>query len=248
MPRRRNRGLELGVVLLLAEITQVGFNQIPPITLCTIAGQVLLYLGIINVPWEKWEVCISAESVLKVHDYKRLFLSTFEHGDDMHLYYNMVSFLVKGRSLERRYGSTNFAFLLLLITIMTNVIYVALGQTLTNALQDEYYMKSCAIGFSGVIFALKVLTSRESPPGRESVGGMWIPTRYAAWVELILIHLLVPNASFMGHLAGILAGLIYSATPVGTLMDEFITSLTGEQIIHEPYFYGSNGYGWNGYS
>ncbi|XP_069689542.1 rhomboid-related protein 4-like isoform X2 [Periplaneta americana] len=205
--------------------------------------KVLLYLGIINVPWEKWQVCISAESVLKGHDYKRLFFSTFEHGDDMHLYYNMVSFLVKGRSLERRYGSTNFAFLLIMITVMTNVIYVALGQTLTNTLDDGYYMKSCAIGFSGVIFALKVLTSSESPRGRELVGGLWIPTRYAAWAELILIHLLVPNASFMGHFAGILAGLIYTSTPVGTLMDELITSLTGEQIIHEPYYYG-----WNGYS
>lgn len=40
MQRRRNRGLELGVVLLLAEIMNVGFDQIPPVTLCTIAGQV----------------------------------------------------------------------------------------------------------------------------------------------------------------------------------------------------------------
>jgi hypothetical protein len=79
----------------------------------------------------------------------------------------------------------------------------------------------------GVIFALKVLTSRETPPGRENVHGMWVPTRYAAWIELILIHLLVPNASFMGHLAGILAGVIYTSTPVGTVVDEFISSLTG---------------------
>jgi hypothetical protein len=81
--------------------------------------------------------------------------------------------------------------------------------------------------YVGVIFALKVLTSSETPPGREFVGAMLVPTRYAAWVELILIHLLVPNASFMGHLAGILAGVIYTSTPVGTIADKFITSLTG---------------------
>jgi hypothetical protein len=40
MERRRNRGLELGVVLLLAEIMNVGFDKIPPVTLCTIVGQV----------------------------------------------------------------------------------------------------------------------------------------------------------------------------------------------------------------
>lgn len=42
MPRRRNRGLELGVVLLLSEMMNVGFGQIPTVTLCTIAGQVRL--------------------------------------------------------------------------------------------------------------------------------------------------------------------------------------------------------------
>jgi len=111
--------------------------------------QALLYLGIINVPWEKWEVCISTESVLKHRDYRRFFFSTFEHADDMHLYYNMISFLVKGRSLEYRYGSTNFAFLLFVITVLTNILYVILGQICTEALHDTYYMKSCAIGFSG---------------------------------------------------------------------------------------------------
>lgn len=106
-------------------------------------------MGIIEVPWEKSEICISAESILKRRDYRRLFFSTFEHGDDMHLYYNMISFLVKGRSLERRYGSTNFAFLLLMISVLTSVIYVGLGHMLSEVLHDSYYMRSCAIGFSG---------------------------------------------------------------------------------------------------
>lgn len=76
-----------------------------------------------------------------------------------------------------------------------------------------------------------MLTSYESPPGREYVGFVWVPTRYAAWIELVLIHLLVPNASFMGHLSGILAGLLYTSTPVGTIMDEFISSLTGVYLL-----------------
>jgi len=88
-------------------------------------------------------------------------------------------------------------------------------------------MKSCAIGLSGVIFALKVLTSSETAPGREWVHFIWVPTRYAAWAELIRIHLLVPDASFMGHLAGILSGLIYTSTPIGRKVDQFISSLTG---------------------
>lgn len=35
--------------------------------------------------------------------------------------------------------------------------------------------------------------------------------QYVAWVELVIISLVTPNASFLGHLAGILAGLLHIA-------------------------------------
>ena len=38
-------------------------------------------------------------------------LSQLFHADDMHLYFNMASLLVKGRSLERRFGSFYFAWM-----------------------------------------------------------------------------------------------------------------------------------------
>ena len=51
--------------------------------------------------------------------------------------------------------------------------------------------------YSGVIFALKVITS-ELLPSNVNVMGIHIPARWACWVELFLIQLLVPNASFIG--------------------------------------------------
>ena len=33
--------------------------------------------------------------------------------------------------------------------------------------------------------------------------------QYVTWAELIYIQLLTPNASFLGHLAGILAGMLH---------------------------------------
>lgn len=38
---------------------------------------------------------------------------------------------------------------------------------------------------------------------------MLIPLQYVTWAELIYIQLLTPNASFLGHLAGILAGMLH---------------------------------------
>ena len=33
--------------------------------------------------------------------------------------------------------------------------------------------------------------------------------QYVTWAELLYIQLLTPNASFLGHLAGILAGMLH---------------------------------------
>lgn len=82
--------------------------------------------------------------------------------------------------------------------------------------------------FSGVIFALKVLTTHEEPYIRAMLLGVEIPGKYAAWVELIVIHMLVPNSSFMGHFAGILAGIIYCKSFLGPLLDKLLYCITGK--------------------
>lgn len=238
MPRpRENRGLELGVILLLSEMMNLGISTIPRVTLITIIAQVLLYLGVIHPPWDKWDICISGEKVLKGKNYKSLLFSAFEHADDMHLYYNMISYMIKGRSLENRYGSTNYAFFLGVISILTGVMYIALGQFGAFMLNDLYYLRQCAIGFSGVIFALKVITSCEEPEGNTMLHGMVVPVQLAAWLELILIHILVPGTSFMGHLAGILVGVLYCYSPLGLIIDRIISSLTGEDFVHHHRFF-----------
>eukprot|EP00597_Dinobryon_sp_UTEXLB2267_P014340 CAMPEP_0170121204 /NCGR_PEP_ID=MMETSP0020_2-20130122/15715_1 /TAXON_ID=98059 /ORGANISM="Dinobryon sp., Strain UTEXLB2267" /LENGTH=137 /DNA_ID=CAMNT_0010351447 /DNA_START=539 /DNA_END=949 /DNA_ORIENTATION=+ len=51
-------------------------------------------------------------------------------------------------------------------------------------------------------------TSNGSIP-TSRVYGMEVSLKYACWVELVVISLITPNASFIGHLSGILAGMIY---------------------------------------
>lgn len=63
-------------------------------------------MGLTGASWNKYDVCISGEVILHQRKYKHLVLSAIEHADDMHLYYNMVSFLIKGRTLEQRWGGT----------------------------------------------------------------------------------------------------------------------------------------------
>ena len=85
----------------------------------------------------------------------------------------------------------------------------------------------------GVIFALKVLTHQleSSPNSRAYLSGLAVPARWAVWAELVLIHFLVPGASFIGHLAGILVGLGYTYGPLEYLVSCLDKMISGEWDI-----------------
>ncbi|GFN75775.1 rhomboid-related protein [Plakobranchus ocellatus] len=141
----------------------------------------------------------------------------------MHLYFNMVSLLYKGTFLERKFGTPYYVYLTTVFTALTGATYVGLGALLSETLQEESYLTSCAVGFSGVLFAMKVLTTYYSPSNRRyyALGFIPVPSKYIFWAELILIQMIAPNASFVGHLAGILVGLAYVKGPLKFFMDIF---------------------------
>lgn len=219
MYRARRPGLPL--FLLAAQLYQVGFNRIPPATLGLIAANVGVFLRLVRLPWGVSDACVGAVHVWHWGQYRRLALAAFYHGDDWHLYYNMASFLWKGLSLERRMGSLKFLLLNLLLAVSSNAMLVLLAELWGRSQNDASVLATCAVGYSGVIFALKVITTHDLPAGSTTslMGFISVPTRLAVWAELVLISLLVPNASFMGHLAGILVGLLYVKGPLRQILD-----------------------------
>lgn len=106
-------------------------------------------MRVIKVPWTNYEVCINVEAIVERKDYKRLLLAVFEHANDMHLYYNMFSYLVKGKYLEKKYGSKNFSFLLIFMALSSTLIDVVLCYAFSIWLRSPYLMNACGIGFSG---------------------------------------------------------------------------------------------------
>lgn len=106
-------------------------------------------MRVIKVPWTNYEVCINVSAILEKKDYRRLLLAVFEHANDMHLYYNMMSYLIKGKYLEKKYGSKNFLFLLLFLALASTIIDVLLCYGFSVWLKSPYLMNACGIGFSG---------------------------------------------------------------------------------------------------
>ncbi|MBN3296714.1 RHBL4 protein, partial [Amia calva] len=194
--RPRQRGINVGLLLLISQIYQVGFNNIPPVTLATLGLNIYLFLAPLK---NLLNVCISVQHAFTYRDWQRLLFSPFHHADDWHLYFNMVSLLYKGVRLEKRLGSPWFGYII----------------AVTN---DPSYKMQCAVGFSGVLFALKVVNNHYFPGGVTHVMGVPVVNKYACWAELVLIHFMSPGTSFVGHLAGILVGLMYTMGPLKTLM------------------------------
>ncbi|XP_063551319.1 rhomboid-related protein 4 isoform X3 [Gorilla gorilla gorilla] len=214
--QRRSRGINTGLILLLSQIFHVGINNIPPVTLATLALNIWFFL---NPQKPLYSSCLSVEKCYQQKDWQRLLLSPLHHADDWHLYFNMASMLWKGINLERRLGSRWFAYVITTFSVLTGVVYLLLQFAVAEFMDEPDFKRSCAVGFSGVLFALKVLNNHYCPGGFVNILGFPVPNRFACWVELVAIHLFSPGTSFAGHLAGILVGLMYTQGPLKKIME-----------------------------
>lgn len=124
----------------------------------------------------------------------------------------MISLMWKGAQLETTLGSGKFAAMIAVLLGLSHGLAVASSLLAASLTHSPTSYSSCAVGFSGVLFALKVVFNYNSPT-YSTIYGVLVPSRYAAWVELLFIQMFVPGTSFLGHLCGILAGLIYVNSP-----------------------------------
>ncbi|KAK6257807.1 hypothetical protein QUC31_001266 [Theobroma cacao] len=211
----RGRGVSWGMLPLLGLHAVNEYYRLPwkpPVTAGLLAANTLVYLrpslldALLPTIDEVW---FNPHLILKYKDMKRFFLSPFYHVGESHLVFNMMSLLWKGIQLETSMGSSEFASMVIALVGMSQGITLLLAKSLLLFLDYERpYYAQYAVGFSGVLFALKVVLNSQSE-NYTNVYGLIVPARYGAWAELILIQMFVPGVSFLGHLGGILAGLLY---------------------------------------
>ncbi|KAL8209885.1 hypothetical protein R6Q57_006617 [Mikania cordata] len=211
MVRRNISNGMIPLMLLQAANEYRRLDRKPPVTAALLAANTLIYLRpafLHHVIPPIDDVWFNAYLILKHYDLKRLFLSAFYHLGESHLFYNMMSLLWKGIQLENSMGSSEFASMIAALLGLSQGITLLLAKSLVFFNYTRPYYHEHAVGFSGVLFAMKVVLNSQSD-NYMNVHGFLVPAKHAAWAELILIQLLVPGVSFLGHLGGILAGLVY---------------------------------------
>ncbi len=159
MRRRQPQTDKLGLLLLLAQLwQQIEHLPVKPfVTLSLIAFMVAAHIEPSLVPflnYDEQHLCLDPQLIFHsfqagdyVNSLLRFFGSAFVHGSDMHLFYNMGSFVWKGSVFETRLGPGPFAVLITMLLVMAHGMFVVLGILIPGH-------RHCAIGFSGVIFAL----------------------------------------------------------------------------------------------
>jgi rhomboid domain-containing protein 1 len=131
------------------------------------------------------QVCLKPAAIVAGNRiFHRLFLSGFLHADDMHLYYNMVSLLWKGVKLEGTMGSLRFGIMMAFLLFASHILVVASSFFVADTIGFPTLIHQCAVGFSAVLFGMKAVLNSSSP-AFEYVGGVLLPTKYAAWGELV---------------------------------------------------------------
>lgn len=197
------------LLMLLRKIQSL--DRKPPVTLALMGTMGWLHFQKLIKPSKFKQYSLCPDQVAYSGEVSRVVASGFLHGDDIHLYHNMMSFLWKGYHLEHRFGPLRFALVITYLLLLSHILVVVVAIILDMTDLVPGQSRRCSIGFSGVLFALKVLLNHGSP-AFTSVYGVRVPTKYAAWLELVVIQFAVPRASFLGHMCGILAGYIFVLT------------------------------------
>ncbi|KAK6118754.1 hypothetical protein DH2020_047501 [Rehmannia glutinosa] len=107
--------------------------------------------------------------------------------------------ILKGIQLESAMGSVEFASMVAALVGMSQGITLLLAKSLLLFDYERAYYNEYSVGFSGVLFAMKVVLYSQSD-NYTYVHGLIVPARFAAWAELILVQMFVPGVSFLGHL------------------------------------------------
>jgi len=185
----------------------------PPVTLgisalCLVAHLQPSAVALVSLDYSEHAICLAPAPIIAGGGdaLLRLVGSAFVHGSDSHVYYNIASFIFKGVQLEQAMGPQLYAMLVGTMLLLSHGLVVLVAWIATFFGYTGWY-NSCAIGFSAVIFSLKFILTQNG--GEGAVWGVRMPNAYVTWAELVLIQVISPHSSFLGHLCGICAGAMY---------------------------------------
>lgn len=151
----------------------------------------------------------------------------------MHIGVNMLSTSAISRAVENKLGTIRLFVSIWWAIILTSTVYISIAYLTSLVFGYDGWMYQHAVGFSGIIFHLSVLESNLHPGPRSVFGFFSVPSSIYPWVLLVALQIIMPNLSFLGHLAGILTGTLqWHGLLDGLLLGEtFLMELEAMEVV-----------------
>ena len=173
-----------------------------PVTCALAAGMTALFGYMWNYRIGLEAVCLSYAIVARERQYYRLVTAAVTHVSAMHILFNMGS-LLNLAPLEAALGSAWYAETTLLLLYASMACWMGVMHLAVTRYGQAAWADAPVVGYSGVLFGWMTVAGMLQPAGWSFLG---LPVTLSPFVSLALVQLIVPRASFLGHLAGIAAG------------------------------------------
>lgn len=124
----------------------------------------------------------------------------------MHIGFNMIS-LWDTAFIEIRIGSLEYLKLTYLLLVGSILVITGVSHVLIRYMDRGQYREQSSVGYSAVLFGWMALISLENPlMVSKFMGILPMPSILRPFASLLFIQVLVPRASFIGHMGGIAIG------------------------------------------
>ena len=210
----------------------------------------IIYLSTLIFKLKISDFSLCSWPVYNKRQYYRLLTHNFFHLNFVHIASNLLFFYVVGKELEKKLGTAIFSTIIIQSSILVSIAYLMIVALLKYFLVElinftEYnYDFYCSAGFSAILFTLLYIKSNFKNVVDSYVmmfGIIPIRSWLIPYTYLVLIQLLIPNSSCVGHLSGIITGavikyfLVYFTFPRKEWINEFENGQKG--IIEFMKFY-----------
>jgi membrane associated rhomboid family serine protease len=185
-------------------------KSIPLVCVMVITVNVVIYVFTLFDYSLVYKNAICPSSVLLENSFGGIFSSPWFHASFYHVLFNMLMLSCNGGRVETMMGSLPFLGVNLMFSVFTNILYVILSWLLYLISDDFAPLVTCAVGYSGVLFAILVIETELTPNEDRSCCCLPIPARLYPWFLLVFIQAVIPGVSMMGHLTGICVGIMYA--------------------------------------
>ncbi|KAL2613588.1 hypothetical protein R1flu_025280 [Riccia fluitans] len=178
---------------------------------------------------------LSYETVVSGGQHWRLLTSSFSHVSFLHLVFNMSSLWSLGviESLPQLgLGIRFYLHYTLVLLTASSLVVLGLYHVLIHRFKLAFYRRVAAVGYSCVVFGWMTILSVKHPSTKlELFGLLSLPISYAPFESLVFTSIIVPQASFLGHLSGILVGYLIAWNVFQGMTDFWAVAISGWLVL-----------------